>query len=137
MKWNKVVLLPIQKIFNINPLDCINSSCNSTYWHVGRFAIDSCMEIPSVSLFKQLMAYAIHPIYQEQDGFMIAECDSKLLRVMNLLGIKTVRLSNGLNYLGSETIPVYADKKGLTAFYQKYGGIYPVERERFLSLKIA
>jgi hypothetical protein len=95
------------------------------------------MEIPSVSLFKQLMAYAIHPIYQEQDGFMIAECDSKLLRVMNLLGIKTVRLSNGLNYLGSETIPVYADKKGLTAFYQKYGGIYPVERERFLSLKIA
>jgi hypothetical protein len=83
MKWNKMDLLPVQKIFNINPLDCIESSYDSTYWHVGRFAVDSRIEIPSISIFKQLMMYAIHPIYQDPDGYMIAECDSKRLRVMN------------------------------------------------------
>jgi N-acyl-L-homoserine lactone synthetase len=128
MKWNKTDLLPVQKLFNINPLDRIEHSYNSTYWHVGRFAVDSRMEIPAVSLFKQLMMYAIHPIYREPDGYMIAECDSKLLRVMNLLGIKTVNLGKSICYLGSETVPVYADKKGLTAFYQKYSGIYNVEK---------
>jgi hypothetical protein len=46
------------------------------------------------------------------------------IRVMNLLGIKTVNLGNSVCYLGSETVPVYANKKGLTAFYQKYSGIY-------------
>jgi hypothetical protein len=120
MRWNQTDTLPIQKIFNINPLDYINGSSLSSYWHVGRFAIDSCAGIPNLSLFKQLMMYAIHPIYQEQDGYMIAECDSKLLRVMNLLGIDTVRLSNGVHYLGSETIPVYVDKKGLKKFYDKH-----------------
>jgi N-acyl-L-homoserine lactone synthetase len=137
MKWNKTELLPVQKLFNINPLDRIESSHNSTYWHVGRFAVDSRMDIPIISLFKQLMLYAIHPIYQEPDGYMIAECDSKLLRVINLLGIKTVHLGNSICYLGSETIPVYADKKGLTAFYQKYSGIYHIEKGLFPSLRVA
>jgi hypothetical protein len=137
MRWNKVDKLPIEKIFNINPLNCIESSCNSTCWHVGRFAVDSRTEISTVSLFKQLMMYAIHPIYQAENGYMIAECDSKLLRVMNLLGIKTVNLGNSVCYLGSETIPIYADKKGLTTFYRKYSEIYHIEKGMYLSLKVA
>lgn len=137
MKWNKTDLLPVQKLFNINPLNSIECSYNSTYWHVGRFAVDSRMEIRAVTLFKQLMMYAIYPIYQEPDGYMIAECDSKLLRVMNLLGIKTVNLGKSICYLGSETIPVYADKKGLSAFYQKYSKIYHIEEGMHQLLKVA
>lgn len=132
MKWNETNILPIQQIFNINPVCYINGIRSYSFWHVGRFAVDSCAGIPSLSLFKQLMIYAIHPIYQEKDGVMIAECDSKLLRVMNLLGIKTVDLSKGVHYLGSETIPVYADKNGLSRFYNKYCHLYDSKEREIL-----
>ena len=120
IKWNQKNILPIQKIFDINPLNHINGTSQSSYWHVGRFAIETFDHISNMSLFKTLMMYAIYPIYNECDGYMIAECDSKLLRVMNLLGIDTVNLSKGVHYLGSETIPVYANKDGLNKFYRKY-----------------
>lgn len=121
MKWNMVNELPIQKIFNINPLERIHDFKSiSSIWHIGRFAVDSCTDVSSVSLFKQLMVYAISPICQEEHSYMIAECDSKLLRVMGLLGIDTVRLGDGIHYLGSETIPVYSTKEGLLNFYNKY-----------------
>ena len=119
-KWDKKSFLPIHKIFNINPLDYIEETKNTSFWHIGRFAIDSYANISTISLFKILMMYAIYPIYQEQDGYMIAEVDSKLLRVINLLGMDTVRLSDGIHYLGSETIPVYAGKEGLSKFYHSY-----------------
>lgn len=121
MKWNKINELPIQKIFNINPLDFIHDiQPTSSIWHIGRFAVDSCADVSSVSLFKQLMVYAIAPICQELHSYMIAECDSKLLRVMGLLGIDTIQLGKGIHYLGSETIPVYSTKEGLQNFYNKF-----------------
>ena len=123
MQWNRMDKLPMQKIFVINPLDSIENAEDTTFWHVGRFAIDSSTGISTVSLFKQLMIYAIYPIYQEVNGYMIAECDRRLLRTVNLLGIKTVALGKSVNYLGSETVPIYADKKGLSVFYQNYSGL--------------
>lgn len=121
MKWDMINKLPIQKIFNINPLDCINDIQSITsIWHIGRFAVDSCTDISSISLFKRLMVYAITPICQEVHSYMVAECDSKLLRVMGLLGIKTIQLGKGIHYLGSETIPVYSTKEGLLNFYNKF-----------------
>lgn len=39
---------------------------------------------------------------------------------MGLLGIDTVRLGEGVHYLGSETIPVYSTRKGLLNFYHKF-----------------
>lgn len=121
MKWDRVNELPIQKIFNINPLDCIHDiQPVNSIWHIGRFAVDSCGDVSSISLFKQLMVYAITPICQEVHSYMIAECDSKLLRVMGLLGIDTIQLGKGIHYLGSETIPVYSTKEGLLNFYNKF-----------------
>ena len=55
---------------------------------------------------------------------MIAETDSKLLKVMNTLGIETVRLGHSINYLASETIPVYSSKNGLLLFYNHYENLY-------------
>ena len=120
MKWNQKNILPTQKIFDINPLNHINGTSQSSYWHVGRFAVETFDSVSNISLFKTLMMYAIYPIYNEHDGYMIAECDSRLLRVMNLLGIDTVNLSESIHYLGSETIPIYADKEGLKKFYRKH-----------------
>ncbi|WP_270561424.1 hypothetical protein [Bacteroides cellulosilyticus] len=121
-KWDMMNDLPMQKIFNVNPLErigCIRP--DSSVWHVGRFAVGSNAGVSRVSLFKKLMVYAITPICQETDSYMLAECDCKLLRVMGLLGIDTIKLGEGIHYLGSETIPVYAHRQGLLNFLYEYG----------------
>jgi hypothetical protein len=136
IKWDKKSILPIEKIFNMNPLNYISGTSRSSYWHIGRFAVDFCECAASVSLFKRLMMYAIYPICQDYDGHMIAECDSKLLRVMNLLGIDTVNLSNGIEYLGSETIPVYASKKGLNKFYNNHYHLYGINSDSLFQREV-
>jgi len=49
---------------------------------------------------------------------MVAECDKKLQRSLNRMGIKTEALGRGIEYLGSETIPVYATDEWLKVFLQ-------------------
>lgn len=66
------------------------------------------------------MLYAINPILYTNDSYMIAECDSKLLRTINKLGIDTTELASSTYYLGSETIPVYSTQQGLNRFYNRY-----------------
>lgn len=123
-KWDRKKILPLQKIFGINPLLAIHSETDYNYWHIGRFAIDSFAGIPTVTLFKQLMVYAVHPIVCDNKSYMIAETDSRLLKVMNALGIETVRLGHSINYLASETIPVCSSKNGLLLFYKHYRSLY-------------
>lgn len=123
-KWDRKKILPIQKIFGISPLSAIHSEEDYNYWHIGRFAIDSFAGIPTITLFKQLMVYAVHPIVCDDKSYMIAETDSKLLKVMNALGIKTIQLGNSLNYLASDTIPVCSSKKGLRVFYDNHQKLY-------------
>lgn len=85
---------------------CIYKAGKELLYDVAEFVVNENYRY----LFRQLMMCAIYPIYQEKNGYMIAECDSKLLRIVNLSGIDTVRLGNSVYYLGSNTIPVYADK---------------------------
>lgn len=120
MLWNKLNELPIQKIFKINPLNYIANAEDAIFWHIGRFAISSSINVSSITIFKKLMFFAIEPIFGKSNSYMIAECDSKLLKVMGLLGIRTTKLSNGVHYLGSETIPVYSSQTDLSSFYNNY-----------------
>lgn len=122
-RWDKQIPTPMQKIFHISPLEKVGDTPNSSFWHIGRFAIDSTSGISSVTLFKQLIALAVTPIIQEDDSYMIAETDCHLLRVMNALGIETHQIGNPLIYLASETIPIYSSKKGLIKFHKRY---YPL-----------
>lgn len=66
------------------------------------------------------MICAVHQIICDTHGCMIAETDSKLLRILQLLGIQTHTLGPGVIYLGSETIPLYATKFGLSKFYNSH-----------------
>ena len=91
-KWDRKKILPLQKVFGINPLMTIHSESDYSYWHIGRFAVDSFAGIPTITLFKQLMVYAVHPIVCDEKSYMIAETDSRLLKVMNALGIETIQL---------------------------------------------
>lgn len=123
-KWDRKKTLPVQKIFGVNPLSSIHTEVDYNYWHIGRFTIDSFSGIPTITLFKQLMIYAIHPIVCDDKSYMIAETDSKLLTVMNALGIQTVQLGDSVNYLASETVPIYSSKIGLLPFYNHFRKLY-------------
>jgi len=125
-KWDRKKPLPIQRVFGINPLKAIHSESTYDYWHVGRFAIDSFAGIPTLTLFKQLMVYAVHPIVCDSNSYMIAETDSKLLRVMNSLGISTVQLGKSKDYLASETVPVCSSRAGILPFYNHYHDYFKV-----------
>jgi hypothetical protein len=63
------------------------------------------------------MICAIAPICEQKNGIAFAECDSKLLRIMNLLGIKAKVIGTSVHYLGSETIPIAMNYDGLKEFY--------------------
>lgn len=119
-RWDKTTPTPMHKIFHICPLSKIGNHPNTSFWHIGRFAIDSTSGRSTVTLFKQLITLAVKPIMQDDNSYMIAETDSHLLKVMNILGIETKQIGNSLIYLASETIPVCSSKKGLTKFYSRY-----------------
>ena len=118
--WNRQSVLPLEKIYGINPLEAIDSDVKFNYWHVGRFAIDSTLGISTFTLFKRLMALAVRPIVGDSDSYMVAEIDSKLLKVMNALGFVTEQLGDPIYYLTSETVPIFSSKQGIMGFYSKY-----------------
>jgi len=117
LKWNFIDVLPLQKIFGINPLMVSNKSNLNNIYHIGRFAIKK--NILDINLFKQLMVCAISPICKNKGNIAFAECDSKLLRTLKILGIKTTVIGKSVNYLGSETIPIVMTFDGLIGFYNK------------------
>ncbi len=119
--WNRQSVLPLERIYGINPLEAIHSDVKFNYWHVGRFAIDSTSGISTFTLFKSLMALAVQPIVGDSDSYMVAEIDCKLLKVMNALGFETNQLGDSLYYLTSETAPISSSKQGIMGFYSKYG----------------
>lgn len=119
--WNRQSVLPLERIYGINPLKAIHSDVKFNYWHVGRFAIDSTSGISTFTLFKSLMALAVQPIVGDSDSYMVAEIDCKLLKVMNALGFETNQLGDSLYYLTSETAPISSSKQGIMGFYSKYG----------------
>ena len=118
--WNRRSTLPLEKIYGINPLEAIHPDEKFNYWHVGRFAIDTTAGISTFTLFKRLMALAVQPIVGDTDSYMVAEIDSKLLRVMNALGFVTEQLGESIYYLTSETVPISSSKQGIMGFYSKY-----------------
>ena len=117
LQWNFTDVLPLQKIFGINPLLVIKNPNVNNIYHIGRFAIKK--GVRDISLLKKLMVNAIAPICEHKDNIAFAECDSKLLRILNILGIKTDIIGESIEYLGSETIPIAMSYDGLIDFYVK------------------
>lgn len=129
LRWNYIDVLPIQKIFNIDPSLISVNSCSIPIWHIGRFAIHK--GIRDVGLFKKLIVCAIAPICKDKSSIAYAECDSKLLRILLALGIKAQPIGDSINYLGSETVPIKIPHSGLFDFYKKNQVLVPMD---FLSL---
>lgn len=117
MKWNDnpnpIAMTTLFENDLVNKESLINAYQH--VWHVGRFAIcKGCKE--QMTLFRLLMVYAISPIFNYNNGVLLAEVDEKLLRIMRLLKINAFTLGEGVEYLGSMTIPVMITKEGLRLF---------------------
>lgn len=117
LRWNYIDKLPLHKLFGIDPLATIEGKPIQDIWHIGRFAIKK--NIKDLKLFKKLMVCAISPICKHPKNIAFAECDSKLLRIMSLLGLHATVIGPAINYLGSETIPVRFSYDGLIGFYKR------------------
>lgn len=114
-RWDHRIILPIQNLFNIDPSNLIIEQKVTNLWHVGRFAISQ-SEKDGSGLLKKLITLAIYPICMSVDSIMVAECDRKFVRGLNLLGIQTGLLGRGIHYLGSETLPIYSTREWLSNF---------------------
>lgn len=114
-KWDGLISLPIETMFKIDVLNFSRQNDYREIWHIGRFAV-SRTEKDGAKLLKQLIALAIYPICKMNGSVMVAECDKKFVRGLNLLGIKTKQLGPGIEYLGSETIPIYSTSEWLRDF---------------------
>ena len=119
--WDKHKTLPIEKIYGINPLNAIHWESKYSFWHIGRFGVATGAGISTLTLFKRLMALAVKPIVEDKYSYMIAEIDSKLLKVMKVLGFGTRQIGKSIDYLTSETVPVCSSKRGIKGFFSKYG----------------
>lgn len=119
--WDKRKILPIEKIYGINPLNTIHRESKYSFWHIGRFAVAKDSRISTLTLFKRLMALAVKPIVEDKYSYMIAEIDSKLLKVMKVLGFGTRQIGKSRNYLTSETVPICSSKRGVKGFFSRYG----------------
>ncbi|MDR6514773.1 hypothetical protein [Chryseobacterium camelliae] len=113
-RWNYKDILPIQKFLNINGLR--TRLQGSQIWHIGRFAIKQNTDITGFLIFKTLITFAINQVCKIHNSVVLAECDVKLLRVLQLMGFDVVKLSDSIHYLGSETIPVLLPFNGLKKF---------------------
>lgn len=117
LKWNYIDILPLQRIFGINPLVVINKPDINNIYHIGRFAVSK--DVRDINLFKKLLVCVSRLICEHKGNVAFAECDNKLLRVLNLLGVKTMVIGDSVNYLGSETIPIAITYDGVIDFYTK------------------
>ncbi len=134
LQWNFKDTLPLQKIFGIHPLMAVKKDRVNNIFHIGRFAINK--SVGDINLFKRLMVCAIRPVCEHEDNVAFAECDSKLLRVLRLLGIKATIIGKPIHYLGSETIPVSLSYDGLINFYNKNKSLVTVETHNVNTKKL-
>jgi N-acyl-L-homoserine lactone synthetase len=117
LKWNKTDELPITKLFGITNLNEVSPEDSDAHiWHVGRFAVSANLGTDGLLLFRILMTCAATLICQYEKGIVFAECDSKLFRIMKLLGLKAIALDDGIEYLGSVTLPIYITRSSIIDF---------------------
>lgn len=114
--WDGIAELPIQKLFDINCRELSMLKNKRSIWHVGRFAISKNENPLGAKLLKELLTLVIYTICSCPSSAMIAECDRKFLKILNLLQIRTKELAPSIEYLGSETIPIYVKDEWLKVF---------------------
>lgn len=113
--WDKKAPLPIEKLFHIKPKSLIVAEITN-YWHIGRFVISRDLPNSRISILKQILFNAFYPVYTIGNGLIIAECDKKVTITLGKLGIKCIILGKPIEYICSETLPIYIKSEWLANF---------------------
>ena len=112
LKWDGRAVLPLERLFGINPRDFLPTAETSA-WHIGRFAVKQGI---GGAVFKTLMTCAVSRVCSSAEAVAFAECDAKLLRVLPALGMGYSLLAEPRLYLGSYTAPVQMTYSDLLEF---------------------
>lgn len=112
--WDRQTSLPLEKLFGINPMDLDFSEQVSSFWHIGRLAINREGSRYSKSILKTLISAITEPVKNEPNGCIIAEVDKKLYNSLGTLGITAHQIAPSIQYLASETIPIYSKSNELS-----------------------
>ncbi len=111
--WDERTVLPIEKLFGLDVKNIFSKNNQPNIWHVGRFAVS---KSNGMLLLKKLLIMAVSTICRDTNSLMVAECDKKFVKGLNLMGIKTEVLAPSIFYLGSETLPICCTYQWLNSF---------------------
>ena len=133
-KWNGKDEFAIDKEYGLNAKELIKTRglTPPEIWHIGRFATDRQiinsnreLRLLQVLYFKLLLTCVFHHICAYPDNVMFAECDIKLQKTLNTLGIFSEELAEPQMILGSETVPIFNNGAGLQQFYDNHKYLIP------------
>ncbi|MCH5597959.1 hypothetical protein [Niabella ginsengisoli] len=113
--WDTKTILPIQVIFGIELDNIVLPDCGH-FWHLGRFAISHKLASDRISIFKKMLFNAFYPVYSHGNGLIIAECDKKVTNTLMKMGINSVTIGDAIEYIHSETLPIYIQTECLHNF---------------------
>ena len=127
-KWNNSTILAIEKDFRIDLMYFIRglNFQPREVFHIGRFVIDqdkirknTLLRQKRLDILKLLMYYALFPVFNSSYNIFFCECDEKLFSKLNLLGLYPQTIGTPMEYMGSETIPIFCDYNGIKEFFNR------------------
>jgi hypothetical protein len=113
--WDRVTTLPIQKLFSINP-NAMSLSDRRHFWHIGRFVVSRSVPRYRISILKKLLFNAFYPVHAMEKGVIFAECDRKVMNTLLRMGIRSAVLGQSIDYICSDTVPIYINSEWLNTF---------------------
>jgi hypothetical protein len=113
--WDKTTTLPMEKLFHINIQDILIPAYLNV-WHVGRFVISGKIPGDRISILKKMLYKAFYPVYAIGAGIILAECDKKLTITLKKMGIDSFILGESIEYICSETLPIYIRSEWLESY---------------------
>jgi len=113
--WDHATMLPMEKLFHINIQDIFVPEYPNI-WHLGRFVISRKIPDDRISILKKMLYKAFYPVYAIGAGIIVAECDKKLTITLKKMGIDSFILGESIDYICSETLPIYIKSNWLQQY---------------------
>jgi hypothetical protein len=120
---------PMQKEFGIKMQDITKKYPFNVnrIWYMGRFAIHGgrVSTNPDLSkkrtmMYRLLLQAAFRHVVENDNDVVMAECDSRLYRNLNLIGVKPDAITEGKMVMGSVAIPIMSTGSRLRFFCDEY-----------------
>lgn len=113
--WDKETPLPIEELFDVSAQDLLLPGIDH-FWHIGRFVISRKIPKDRISILKKILYNAFYPVYKMGSGLIIAECDKKVTLTLEKLNVTSFVLGKSIEYICSETLPIYIRSEWLNEF---------------------